>query len=109
MSRCPFSDSARATMPSVAILCDAGYGRSGVDAADRGRVGHALDRQHVGRVPHVDTFVDAGVEDLVEGPSNDVVELRVDLLLLPEEGLEILDPLEVGHDHATRVGEDVGN
>src|SRR5690242_3444524 len=99
MSRCPLRDSARATIPTAAILCDAGYGRgaSGIDAANRRGVRHALDSQHVRGVAHVDALVDAGVQDLIEGARYHVVELRVDLLLLPEEGLEILDPLEVRH------------
>ena len=36
-----------------------------------------------------------------------MVQFRVDLLFLPEEGLQVLHPFEVGHDHAAGVGEDV--
>ena len=35
------------------------------------------------------------------------MELGVDLLLLPEEGLQVLHPFEIRHDHAARVGDDV--
>src|SRR5579875_4095786 len=67
--------------------------RLGIDAADGGGVGDPLHGKHVGRGAHVDMTVDAGVQDLVEGAGDHVVELGVDLLLLPEEGLEVLHPL----------------
>src|SRR5258706_8765423 len=80
-----------------------------IDTAHRCCVGHPLHRQRVSGQAHVDAFVDRRVEDLVEGPRDDVMQLGVDLLLLPEEGLEVLDPLEVRDDHATRVGDNVGH
>src|SRR5450759_707917 len=42
-------------------------------------------------------------------PRHDVVEALVDLALLPEELLQVLDPLEIGDRHAARVGQDVGD
>src|ERR1700730_17673519 len=78
-----------------------------VYASHRRRVGYPLDRQRVSSQPHVDALVDRGVEDLVEGPRDDVVQLGVDLLLLPEEGLQVLHPLEIRNDHTARVGDDV--
>src|SRR5713101_622795 len=90
-------------------------GRAGVTPrlwvypSHRCRVGHPLHRQRVRGEPHVDALVDRGVEDLVEGPRYDVVQLRVDLLLLPEERLQVLHPFEVRDDHAPRVGDDVGH
>src|SRR5260221_7841516 len=71
------------------------------------RVGYALNGDCVCGEPHVDALVHRCVENLVEGPSDHVVELGVDLLLLPEECLEVLHPLEVGDDHAAGVGDDV--
>src|SRR5690348_2892202 len=65
-----------------------------VNSPDRRSVGHALDRQRVCRAAHVDALVHRGVEDLVERPRDHVMELGVDLLLFPEEGLEVLHPLE---------------
>src|SRR5258708_9456961 len=78
-----------------------------VNASHCRRVGHALRRERIGRQAHVDALVDRCMEDLVEGPRDDVVQLRVDLLLLPEESLEVLHPLEIRHDHAARVRDDV--
>ena len=45
---------------------------------------------------------------LVERARDDVVQLRVHLVLLPEVLLEALHPLEVGDDDAARVREHVG-
>src|SRR5579864_784751 len=80
-----------------------------IDASDRRGVGDALHGQRIGGEPHVDPLVDRRVEDLVEGARDHVVQLGVDLLLLPEEGLQVLHPLEVGDDHTARVGDDVGD
>src|SRR5919109_1480549 len=77
--------------------------------SDRRRVGHALHRQRVCGGAHVAALVHGGVQDLVERARDDVVQLGVDLLLLPEEGLQVLHPLEVGDDHAAGVGDDVGD
>src|SRR5207253_2983566 len=65
-----------------------------------GRVGDPLHRERVRGGAHVDPLVDRGVQDLVEGSRDHVVQLGVDLLLFPEEGLQVLHPLEVRHDHA---------
>src|SRR5258708_37553375 len=35
------------------------------------------------------------------------MKLCVDLFLFPEEGLEVLDPLEIGNDHTAGVGDHV--
>lgn len=43
---------------------------------------------------------------LVAG-SNELFELRVDILFIPAELLEILDPLEVGDDDTAGVGQDI--
>src|ERR1700694_2482322 len=72
-------------------------------------VGYALDRKGVGRQAHVDPLVHRRVEDLVERPRDHVVQLGFALPLLPKERLEVLDPFEVGDDHATGVGDDVRN
>src|ERR1051325_9647034 len=78
-----------------------------VDAANRRGVGDPLHRERVSRRTHVDVFVHRRVEDLVERPRDHVVQLGVDLLLFPEEGLQVLHPLEVGDDHTSGVGDDV--
>src|SRR6266849_4176805 len=78
-------------------------------ASYRCRVGHALNRQGVRGGAHVNPLVHRSVQDLVERARDHMVQLRVDLLLLPEESLEVLHPLEVRHDHATGVREDVRN
>src|SRR5712692_3455769 len=80
-----------------------------IDSPDCRCVRHALYRQRVSREAHVDALVDRGVEDLVERPRDHMVQLGVDLLFLPEEGLQVLHPFEVGHDHAAGVGDDVGH
>ena len=48
------------------------------------------------------------VPGLLERLVDDVLELGVDLVLLPEVLLEALHPLEVGDDDAARVREHVG-
>src|SRR6266566_4266982 len=78
-----------------------------IDPADRRCVGDALNRESVRGGSHVDALVYRRVEDLVERARDHVMQLGVDLLLLPEEGLQVLHPLEVGNDHTTGVGEDV--
>src|SRR5438067_8327746 len=77
-----------------------------VYASDRRGVGHALHRQRVGSQAHVDVLVHRHVQVLVERPGDHVVQLGVYLLLLPEEGLQVLHRLEVGHDHPAGVGDD---
>src|SRR5258705_149025 len=60
-----------------------------IDPSNRSRVGYPLHGQRVSGESHVDPLVDRCVEDLVEGAGDDVVKLGVDLLLLPEEGLQV--------------------
>src|SRR6266566_2023647 len=76
-------------------------------APNHRRVGYPLHGDRVRGQTHVDALVHRGMKDVVERARDDVVQLRVDLLLLPEESLEVLHPLEVGNDHAACVGDDV--
>src|SRR5215472_11857953 len=73
------------------------------------RLRDAMDAEHQRRGPHIGLElapeVDALLERLVEHPE----EAFVDLLQAPEERLKALHPLEVGHDDAARVCEDVGD
>src|SRR5260370_567112 len=78
-----------------------------VDSPYARGVGHALHGQRVSREPHVDVLVHRRVQDLVERARDHVVQLGIDLLLLPEEGLEVLHPLQVRHDHPAGVGDEV--
>src|SRR5437660_1373477 len=80
-----------------------------IDPSNHRRVGNPLHGKRVGGQAHVDSLVHRGVKDVVEGARDDVMQLGVDLLFLPEEGLEVLHPLEVGDDHASSVGDDVGD
>src|SRR5215475_11473986 len=75
----------------------------GIDAAGHGCFRNALDRKAVRGTAHRDVPLLHLRPRLVERLRDDVVELRVDLGLLPEVLLETLDPLEVRHDHAARV------
>src|SRR5437879_12635627 len=70
-------------------------GELGIDAAHGRRVGDPLHGQGVRREAHVDVLVHRGVEDLVERPCDHVVQLGVDLLLLPQEGMEVRHALDV--------------
>src|SRR4029077_14849560 len=78
-----------------------------IDPSNRRCVGYALHRERVRGETHVDALVDRGVEDLVEGPRDEGGQLGVDRLLFPEEGLQVLHPLEVRDNHSAGVGDDV--
>ena len=82
--------------------------RYGVEAARRRRLGDPLHREPVRGRPHPRREALRGGPGLLERARHDVVELRVDLVLLPEVLLEPLDPLEVRDDHAAGVREHVG-
>src|SRR4029077_12832646 len=56
-------------------------------APNHRRVGDPLDGERIGGQAHVDALVHGRVKDVVEGARDDVVQLGVDLLFLPEEGL----------------------
>ena len=58
-------------------------------------------------MPHARLVLLARLPGLPEGPRDDVVQPRVDLLFLPEVLLQALHPLEVGDDDAARVREHV--
>src|SRR5213078_2522668 len=80
----------------------------GIEAPGDRRVGDAANCDAVRREPHADRSLLRDAPGLVEGARGDVAELRVDLVLLPEVLLEALDPLEVRHDDAAGIREDVG-
>src|SRR5450756_91079 len=66
-----------------------------VEAPQSGRVGDTLDRNQVGRGPHVDLLEERHGQHLAEGAIHDLLELRVDHRLAPVVPVEVLDPLEV--------------
>src|SRR5579872_364269 len=78
-----------------------------VDAPGHERVGHAADRADERADPHLDLLLLTHRENVPEAPHQDAFQPGVDLLLGPEERLKVLHPLEVGHDHAAGVGENV--
>src|SRR5579864_2920562 len=59
-----------------------------IETARRGRLGDAHDRGAVGRHAHARLALLAKLPGLLEGPADDVAELLVDLVLLPEVLLE---------------------
>src|SRR3972149_5539548 len=73
------------------------------------RLRHPRDGEHVGRQPHGDLLGFSVVEHVVEALDHDLLELLVDVLLRPEEVLNVLHPLEVGYRHAAGIGDDVGH
>ena len=81
----------------------------GYDKAPRGgRLRDALHRDPVGGHAEARRVALARVPGLLEGTSDDVVELRVHLVLAPEVLLQTLHPLEVRDDDPARVREHVG-
>src|SRR5258705_12860634 len=70
----------------------------GIEPPGRGRLGNALDGETVGGHPHAHALARVDVPGLLEGLDHDLLELRVDLVLLPEVFLETLHPFEV-RDH----------
>src|SRR5437868_432729 len=79
----------------------------GIEAARRGRLGDAHDGGAVCGHPHARLALLAELPRLLEGAADDVAELDVDLVLLPEVLLQPLDPFEVGDDDASGVREHV--
>src|SRR5712672_327580 len=68
----------------------------GIQAPRHRRLGDALDGQAVRRQPHAQVARLVHVPRFLERLVDDLLELRVDLVLLPEVLLEALHPLEVG-------------
>src|ERR1022692_1644076 len=81
----------------------------GVDASYSCRIGDALDRHQVGTESQRHLMAISLFAHLVEGLLQDLLEADVDLVFLPEQRLQVLNPFEVRHGHATGVGEDVGD
>src|SRR5207237_1085155 len=63
-----------------------------VDAADGGGVGDALDADQMGGQAHVHVLLFRHLSDGVVGAHHDRLHLDIDLVLLPEEELQILHP-----------------
>lgn len=79
----------------------------GIDSAEAITVGDFRDGFDVGSGPHVGVLVLAHLEDVIEGAIEDIVEASVDFCFGPEEGLEVLNPFEIGDGDAASVGEDI--
>ena len=69
----------------------------------------AADGEQVGAHAEVAALLVALGVDGIEAADHDVLEAVVDLVLRPEEVLQVLHPLEVADGHATGVREDVGD
>src|ERR1700737_1796556 len=65
---------------------------SGVEPALPGCARDARPRPAVSRHPHVELFLDLCLQDLGERPREDRLQLLVDLVLRPEERLQVLHP-----------------
>src|SRR3954447_26019113 len=76
-------------------------------AARPGRLYDALDPELVRRDARRRVVCLRLLRHLGEPALDDLLEAAVHLVLVPAEVLEVLDPLEVGHDHAARVAEHV--
>ena len=97
-----------AVLPDALILRKGTFdGGLREDAADLGGIDDAADGEDVGGLAHGAGFGVADGGDFGVGVIEEALEARVDLVLLPEEGLQVLHPLEVGDDDAAGVGEDV--
>src|SRR5579872_1349316 len=78
-----------------------------VDAAETRRFCHAAHGHRVCALPHVHLETVRLSERIAESALHDAPQPLVDGLLLPEELLEILHPLEVRHRDAAGVSENV--
>src|SRR5260370_37507608 len=82
--------------PPTLLKFGGGIRGLGVDAAEFDGEGYAVQGQHVGGDPIVGV-VGAGVfDDGVETFVHDLLQALIDHLLVPEEALAILHPIEVG-------------
>src|SRR5581483_4696389 len=77
--------------------------RLGIEPPRQRRLGDALGGEAVGGETHAEVARLVHVPGLRERLVDDLLELRVDLVLLPEVLLEALHPLEVRDDDAARV------
>src|SRR5438552_14581084 len=82
--------------------------RLGIDTAGLEGFGDALNADDVSGGAHVAVMMLLSIFDSVEGLAHDAAKLLVNLVLVPEELLQVLDPLEVGHCHPAGVTQDVG-
>ena len=81
-----------------------GWARLGVDASHLGRFGDAAHGQKVGAEAEIAVLLPPLGIDGIEAAHHDLFQAPVDLVLGPEEALEILDPLEVADGHAASIG-----
>src|SRR5579862_8672130 len=88
--------------------CRASRRASRVDAAVVRCLGNTLDGKEVCALPQRNPVLLRPIPYLCERAMHHLLETSVDLVLVPEERLQILDPLEIGDRHAAGVGEDVG-
>src|SRR5579885_348965 len=81
----------------------------GVDPPQLDRVDHPVQGHHVGRdaVVHVVGF--GVVDHSIEGFDHNLLQPLVDRVLIPEEALAVLHPLEIGDRDAAGIGQNIGN
>src|SRR6266568_8270495 len=80
---------------------------SGIEASLPRRARDARHGLHVRGHPHVELLLQLGLQDLAKRARDDRLQLLIHLVLRPEEGLQVLHPLEVRDRHPAGVGEDV--
>ena len=78
-----------------------------VEPAELDGLDYATHGQEVGGLAHVDVPLLVDGVHALERLDHDLLEAVVDLVLGPEQAVQALDPLEVGHRDATGVGQDV--
>src|ERR1051325_445558 len=78
-----------------------------IDSSDGRRISNSLHANDVGSRSHIDLVLPGRLEDIVISAEQYLLHLPIDLVLLPEELLQVLHPLEIGDDRATCVCQDV--
>src|SRR5713101_739229 len=72
------------------------------------RFGNPSHAQNPRRRSHIDLPFPRDGQDLFEGLHHDSLQVLIDDPLVPEEGLKILHPFEVGNGHPSGVAQNVG-
>src|ERR1700733_6720825 len=91
------------------VLWDATASRSpsGIQAAGlQGRC-HSIDRQHISCQPIVHLMLIREAHHVFKTVDHDLFQPSVDELLVPEESLAVLHPLEIGYGDTSRISENV--
>src|SRR5882762_1348585 len=81
--------------------------RSGEEATDEGGFGDAADGEDHGAGAGRDVVLAHGVDHLVEGAHDDLLQARVDFVDVPHQAFLVLYPFEIADGDATGVGKNV--